>query len=188
MRRPRDTGRALSPENVEVVRRVYYTWNAGDITALRDLCAPDVVMHHPEGWPEPGPSAGREAVLRQWEQVRDAWTCDTLELVTDFITAAVRVVVRDAWRGTAEDPTRTWSSLASSLCGEQDHRHLLGPREALEAASTYSLCAAGSRPQWWIWPDIVAGLRRSVSASLAGPLHLAARTTEIRVARRDASD
>jgi ketosteroid isomerase-like protein len=62
MRRPRDTGRALSPENVEVVRRVYYTWNAGDMTALRDLCAPDVVMHHPEGWPEPGPSAGREAV------------------------------------------------------------------------------------------------------------------------------
>jgi hypothetical protein len=47
---------------VEVVRRVYDAWNAGDMTALRDLCDPDVVMHHPEGWPEPGPSVGREAV------------------------------------------------------------------------------------------------------------------------------
>jgi ketosteroid isomerase-like protein len=52
-------------ENVEVVRRVYDAWNAGDMTALRDLCDPDVVMHHPKGWPEPGPSVGREAVLRE---------------------------------------------------------------------------------------------------------------------------
>ena len=74
------------------------------MTALRGLCDPDVVMHHPEGWPEPGPSVGREAVMRQWEQIRDAWTGDTLEPVTDFIDAADRVVVRDAWRGTGQGP------------------------------------------------------------------------------------
>ena len=102
--RAADTGRAMSQENVEVVRRVYDAWNAGDMTALRDLCDPDVVMHHPEGWPEPGPSVGREAVLRQWEQLRDAWTGDTLEPVTDFIEADHRVVVRDAWRGTGQGP------------------------------------------------------------------------------------
>jgi ketosteroid isomerase-like protein len=84
----------MSQENVEVVRRVYDPWNAGDMTALRDLCDPDVVMHHPEGWPAPGPSVGREAVLRQWEQLRDTWTGDTLEPVTDFIAAADRVVIR----------------------------------------------------------------------------------------------
>jgi ketosteroid isomerase-like protein len=94
----------MSQENVDVVRRVYEVWNAGDMTALRDLCDPDVVMHHPTGWPEPGPSVGREAVLRQWEQVRDAWAGDTLEPVTDFIAAADRVVVRDAWRGTGQGP------------------------------------------------------------------------------------
>jgi ketosteroid isomerase-like protein len=107
----------MSQENVEVVRRVYDAWNAGDMTALRDLCDPDVVLHHPDGWPEPGPSVGREAVRRQWEQVRDAWTGDTLEPVTDFIAAADRVVVRDAGAGRANDPTRTRSFLASSLCG-----------------------------------------------------------------------
>ena len=96
--------RAMSQENVEVVRRVYEAWNAGDMTALRDLCDPDVVMHHPEGWPEPGPSVGREAVMRQWEQIRDAWTGDTLEPLMGFIDAADRVVVRDAWRGTGQGP------------------------------------------------------------------------------------
>jgi ketosteroid isomerase-like protein len=62
----------MSQENVEVVRRVYDAWNAGDMTALRDLCDLDVVMHHREGWPEAGPSVGREAVMRQCEQLRDA--------------------------------------------------------------------------------------------------------------------
>jgi ketosteroid isomerase-like protein len=47
---------------------------------------------------------GREAVLRQWEQVRDAWKGDTLEPVTDFIAAADRVIVRDAWRGSGQGP------------------------------------------------------------------------------------
>ena len=74
------------------------------MTALRNLCDPDVVMHHPEGWPEPGPSVGGEALLRQWEQIREAWTGDTLEPVTDLIAAADRVVVRDAWRGSGQGP------------------------------------------------------------------------------------
>ena len=65
----------MPQENVDVIRRVYDAWNAGDMTAIRDLCHPDVVMH------------------------RDAWTGDTLEPVTGFIPAAGRVVVRDAWRG-----------------------------------------------------------------------------------------
>jgi hypothetical protein len=73
------------------------------MTALLDL-HPDVVVHHPEGWAEPGPSEGREAVLRQWEQLRDTWAGDTLEPVTDFIATADRVVVRDAWRGTGQGP------------------------------------------------------------------------------------
>jgi ketosteroid isomerase-like protein len=64
----------MAQENVEVVRRVYDAWNAGDMTALRDLCDPD------------------------------AWTGDTLEPVTDFIAAADRVVVRDAWRGSGQGP------------------------------------------------------------------------------------
>ena len=42
--------------------------------------------------------------MRQWEQIRDAWTGDTLAPVTDPLVAADRVVVRDAWRGTGQGP------------------------------------------------------------------------------------
>jgi ketosteroid isomerase-like protein len=52
----------MSQENVEVVRAVYSAWNAGDMDALRELYDPDVIMRMPEGWPEPGPYVGREAI------------------------------------------------------------------------------------------------------------------------------
>ena len=38
----RDTGRAMSQENVEVVRRVYAAFAARDWEALCDLCHPDL--------------------------------------------------------------------------------------------------------------------------------------------------
>jgi uncharacterized protein len=90
----------MSQQNVEIVRSVYEAWNAKDMTALRELYHPDVVIHHVEGWPEPGPSVGREAVFREFEQLRDAWGRDTLEPVSDFIEGADSVVVRDVWHGT----------------------------------------------------------------------------------------
>ena len=62
----------MSQENVEIVRAAYETWNAGDVDALRELHDPDVIIvRTPEGWPEPGPFVGREAVMRQFEQLRD---------------------------------------------------------------------------------------------------------------------
>jgi uncharacterized protein len=94
----------MSEENVEIVRRAYEAWNTGDMAGLRELYDPDLVMHHAEGWPEPGPSVGREAVLRELEQLREAWQGDRLEPVSDFIDAANRVVVRDVWHGTGRGP------------------------------------------------------------------------------------
>ena len=45
----------MSQENVEVVRASYEAWNAGDMDAVRALTDPDVLLRHPDGWPEPGP-------------------------------------------------------------------------------------------------------------------------------------
>jgi len=59
-----DTGRAMSQENVKVVRAAFEAWNAGDMDAFRELLAPDVISRSPDGWPEPGPYVGREAVMR----------------------------------------------------------------------------------------------------------------------------
>ena len=95
----------MSQENVEIVRRGFDAYNAGDLNALREFYDPDVVWHHLEGWPEPGPSVGRDAVLREVEQLREAWQeGDSLEPVSDFREAANQVLVRMAWRGSGRGP------------------------------------------------------------------------------------
>ncbi len=72
--------------------------------AFRELYDPDVIVRTPEGWPEPGPFVGREAVMRQFEQQRETWDADALEPISDFIDAADRVVVRFIWRGAGHGP------------------------------------------------------------------------------------
>jgi ketosteroid isomerase-like protein len=57
-----------------------------------------------EGWPEPGPFVGRDAVMRQLKQQRETWDSDAFELITDFIGAADRVVVRFIWRAAGRGP------------------------------------------------------------------------------------
>jgi ketosteroid isomerase-like protein len=94
----------MSQENVEVVRAVYETWNAGDMDALREMYDPDVIMRMPEGWPEPGPYVGREAVWREIEQLRDTWDADAFEQVSDFIDVGDRVAVRYIWRSEGRGP------------------------------------------------------------------------------------
>jgi uncharacterized protein len=94
----------MSEENVEVVRAGFEAWNAGDMKAIRELHDPDVILRMPEGWPEPGPYVGREAVMRQFEQMRETWDADALEPISDFIAAADRVVLRFIWRGAGYGP------------------------------------------------------------------------------------
>ena len=94
----------MSQENVEVAKAAYAAWNAGDMDAFRELCDPDIIMRPPERWPEPGPFVGREAVMREWEQVRETWVADAVEPISDFIDALDRVVVRHIWRGVGHGP------------------------------------------------------------------------------------
>ena len=94
----------MSQENVEIVRKMIEAWNAGDMDAFRDLYDPHIIMRPPERWPEPGPFVGREAVMRQWEQLRETFDADALELLSDFIDAADRVAVRVNWRGAGRGP------------------------------------------------------------------------------------
>ena len=97
----------MSQENVEIVRASFEAWNVGDIDALRETYHPDVIMRSPEGWPESGPAVGREAVMRQFEQLRETWDADASEPISDFIDAADRIVVRAIWRGVGHGPEAT---------------------------------------------------------------------------------
>ena len=94
----------MSQENVEIVQAVYEAWNAGNMEALRELVDPDIVMRMPEGWPEPGPFVGREAVIRVFEQWRETFDSYVTELIGDIIEAADRVVVRQVWHGAGRGP------------------------------------------------------------------------------------
>ena len=94
----------MSQENVDVGRRAYEMWNAGDMDSFRELCDPDIIMRPPERWPEPGPFVGREAVMREWEQVRETWVADAVEPISDFLDAGERVVVRMIWHGAGVGP------------------------------------------------------------------------------------
>jgi ketosteroid isomerase-like protein len=94
----------MSQENVEVVRATFEAWNAGDMDAIREVYDADVVMRPPTGWPEPGPEVGREAVMRQFEQLRGTWDADAFELISDFIDIGDRVAVRFIWRGAGSGP------------------------------------------------------------------------------------
>jgi ketosteroid isomerase-like protein len=94
----------MSQENVEIVRTLFEVWNAGDMDAFRELLAPDVILRNPEGWPEPGPFVGREAVMRQFEQLRETWDTDALELISDFIDVGDRVAVRFVWHAAGHGP------------------------------------------------------------------------------------
>ena len=94
----------MSEKIVEVVRAAYEAWNAEDMDALRELYDPDVIMRAIEGWPEPGPYVGREAVMRWLAQLRETWDADTLELTSDFIAAGDRVASRQIWHGAGRGP------------------------------------------------------------------------------------
>jgi uncharacterized protein len=94
----------ISEQNVAILKAGFDAWNTGDMDALRELYHPDVVLRMPEGWPEPGPYMGRDAVMRQWDQQRETWDADALEPISDFIDAADRVVLRFIWHGAGYGP------------------------------------------------------------------------------------
>jgi ketosteroid isomerase-like protein len=95
----------VSRENVEAVRQAYEAWNSGDMQALRELYHPDAsIVRGLDGWPGgEEPTVGREAVIRGFEQNRDALDADMLEPLS-FTDAGDRVVVRHRWRGTGRGP------------------------------------------------------------------------------------
>jgi ketosteroid isomerase-like protein len=65
---------------------------------------PDIIWRGPEGWPEPGPYAGREAVMRQVEQLRSTWDSENFQLISDFIDVGDRVAIRFIWQGAGHGP------------------------------------------------------------------------------------
>ena len=56
-------------ENLAVAQLGVDIFNSGDLTRLAEIYDPDVVLHTPPGWPEPGPFRGVEAAIGQFQRV-----------------------------------------------------------------------------------------------------------------------
>ena len=59
-----DTGRAMSQENVEIVRRCAESMNRRDVSQLLELFDRDIVYHPRADEPDPSPHVGRDAYER----------------------------------------------------------------------------------------------------------------------------
>jgi ketosteroid isomerase-like protein len=94
----------MSKQNVEIVRNMLAAFNAEDVDAFRAVFDRHVIMRMAEGWPEPGPFMGREAVMREIDQLRDTWDADALRPIGDFVDHGDRVLVRLIWRGVGRGP------------------------------------------------------------------------------------
>ena len=94
----------MPEENLDFVHEYFAAYNSGDMAAVRELTHPDVIVRGLEGWPEPGPFVGREAIMRELELLREPYERDTLELVGQAREVANRLVLRAAWRGTGQGP------------------------------------------------------------------------------------
>jgi ketosteroid isomerase-like protein len=112
----------MSQENVEIVRALFEAWNADDMDAYCELYDPDAIMRMAQDWPEPGPYVGREAIMREFEQLRRTWDGrDTAEPIGDFIDVGDRVAVRHIWRGAGHGPeaavelTAVWTVRKGSI-------------------------------------------------------------------------
>src|SRR5215210_1187776 len=95
----RDTRRAMSQENVEVVRLAFAAFERGDVAAVEALYAPDVewsdVQHAPDV----------ERVVHGWDAVKRIWAGwvesfgDFRAEIEEYIDAGDWVICLTHWRG-----------------------------------------------------------------------------------------
>ena len=76
-----------------------------------------------EGWPEPGPFLGREAVLREVDQLRETWDADALRVTGDFIDVGDRGREADVARSGARTAGRYGLQRRLHAAARQGHRH-----------------------------------------------------------------
>lgn len=58
----------MSEDNLDVVRRIYEAWNAGDLDRAFELIGEDAELSVPPGFPESGTYRGRAAIRRWMEE------------------------------------------------------------------------------------------------------------------------
>lgn len=87
---------SVPSEHTAVAVEAARLFNAADWDALREMNAANSTMWPPEGWPEPGPFEGREAVLGEFRRLRDAFAEHDLTVLS-MLARGAWVVARYRW-------------------------------------------------------------------------------------------
>ncbi|MFL5865517.1 MAG: nuclear transport factor 2 family protein [Thermoleophilaceae bacterium] len=88
----------MSQENVELVRRAYEAWNAGNFDAASELLSPEMEWQMPPNLPESDTWRSKAEVQRGLEDFMESWKELRAE-VQDLIDAGDRVVALVRFRG-----------------------------------------------------------------------------------------
>jgi ketosteroid isomerase-like protein len=88
----------MSEENLRVVRRALDAWNRNDWSQLESVNDPDAVIVAPEGWPEGGEFEGWDAIRRQFERLKEAWSEEQIDAESVEAIGDETVLVRGHWR------------------------------------------------------------------------------------------
>jgi ketosteroid isomerase-like protein len=125
----------MSEQNLEVARRALDAWNAGDMDRLRELYDPHAVYVLPSDWVDAGPYFGRDAIMKQFEELRQIWQGSSFES-PELIEANGSVVVKVDFSGDARGlPLTTEVAWVYTMRGDRIIRCEFFPRksEALAA-------------------------------------------------------
>lgn len=87
----------MTPSPLEIAERGIALWNEDRFEDARTLWHHDAVLVHPAGWPEPGPSVGRDAAFEQFARLRADFEVDRVEIVEVIRETADRVVLWLCW-------------------------------------------------------------------------------------------
>ena len=80
-RNERDTARAMSQENLDVVRKSYAAWREGNVDSLLGVCDPEVELLTSGSFPDLAPVYHGHRGLREfWEAMRAPWDWIHLEV------------------------------------------------------------------------------------------------------------
>ena len=83
---------------VGVVHAGLEAFVAGDLERVAGLYTPDAeITAVPDGWPEPAPVVGRDAVMRQFARLQEDWQQQSLEIERELVDRAW-VLVELRWR------------------------------------------------------------------------------------------
>jgi ketosteroid isomerase-like protein len=94
----------MSQDHIDLVKRAYDLWNAGEMEAAKRMCAPDATMSTPRDWPDSISSSARDEMFKRLVENRALFESDRLrpERWIDGDTAACRRRWKPSGRGSSD--------------------------------------------------------------------------------------